>query len=141
MDNTEKRQWIEARIGKQCLLKKSGNIDEYKLIALAKVEDMVKTKHHADSGAYWKNLDDIEIIGEVDGCACKYWTREDVLTPSEHHPNCSKYIPEQEARQVIEALLNGIIIWGHDEDGIHDACFGAFRRAAHFIGRSELVKE
>ena len=74
-------------------------------------------------------------------CDCKYWARDNILGLTEHHPNCPKYVPEQEARQVIEALLNGIIVWGHDEDGIHDACFGAFRRAAYFIGRPELVME
>jgi hypothetical protein len=67
MDNTEKRQWIEARIGKQCLLQqKSGDIDEYKLIDIAKTADMVKIRFHADSVPYWKKLGDIEIIEELD---------------------------------------------------------------------------
>ena len=66
MDNAEKREWIEARIGKQCLLQKSGDIDEYKLVGISKKADMVKIKYQTDSCAYWKKLDDIEIIEELD---------------------------------------------------------------------------
>ena len=73
-------------------------------------------------------------------CECRYWARDNILLLTEHHPKCTKYNPEQECRKHIEALLNGIIVWANDEDGVHDACFDAFRSAAYFIGKPELVK-
>ena len=73
-------------------------------------------------------------------CECKYWARDNILLVTEHHQNCRHYNPEQEARERIEALLTGIVAWAADEDGIHDACFDAFRDAAYFIGRPDLVK-
>jgi hypothetical protein len=74
-------------------------------------------------------------------CECKYWARDNVLLLTEHHPKCPKYNVEKEAKAHIEALLNGIIIWASDEDGVHDECFDAFRSAAYFIGRPELIKK
>lgn len=48
---------------------------------------------------------------------------------------------EAEAKAHIDALLAGIIAWANDEDGVHDQCFDAFRSAAYFIGKPELVKD
>ena len=74
-------------------------------------------------------------------CECRNWARDNVLLITEHHPNCPKYNVEAEAKAHIEALLKGIIKWANDEDGVHDDCFDAFRSAAFFIGKPELVKE
>ena len=74
-------------------------------------------------------------------CECKNWARDDILLLTKHHPNCPRYNVEQEAKDHIEALLEGITIWANDEDGVHDQCFEAFRSAARFIGRPELVKD
>jgi len=74
-------------------------------------------------------------------CECKNWARDNVLLLTQHHPNCPHYNVEQEAKNHIEALLKGIIIWANDEDGVHDQCFDAFRSAALFIGKPELVKD
>ncbi|MDD5724342.1 MAG: hypothetical protein PHY29_11495 [Syntrophales bacterium] len=74
-------------------------------------------------------------------CECKNWARENILLLTEHHPTCPKYNVEAEAKAHIEALLQGIIIWANDEDGVHYRCFDAYRSAAYFIGKPELVKE
>jgi hypothetical protein len=74
-------------------------------------------------------------------CECKEWARDHIVLMTEHHPNCPKYNVEAEAKAHIEALLRGIIIWANDEDGVHYQCFDAFRSAAYFIGKPELVKE
>lgn len=74
-------------------------------------------------------------------CECITWARDNVLLLTSHHPRCPKYNLEAEAKAHIEALLKGIMIWAHDEDGVHDQCFEAFRSAAYFIGKPELVRE
>ena len=73
-------------------------------------------------------------------CECRHWARDKVMLLTKHHPNCTWYNPEQDARGIISDLLNGITAWARDEDGVHDQCFDAFRTAAYFIGRPELVK-
>jgi hypothetical protein len=73
-------------------------------------------------------------------CECQNWARDNIVLLTKHHPKCPKYNVEEEAKAHIEALLNGMIIWANDEDGIHDKCFDAFRSAAYFIGKPELVK-
>jgi len=77
----------------------------------------------------------------MEHCECKHWARDNILLLTEHHPRCQKYNVEQEALAYIKALLEGIIIWANDEDGIHYQCFDAFRNAAYFIGKPELIKE
>ena len=74
-------------------------------------------------------------------CKCKDWARDNILLLTEHHPDCPHYNVEREAKRHIEALLRGIIIWANDEDGVHYQCFTAFKSAALFIGRPELVKD
>ena len=68
MNNQEKRQWIEPRIGKQCLLKwGDGGINEYKLVNIAKAADMVKIRYHVEtSQPFWVELRMIEIVEELD---------------------------------------------------------------------------
>jgi len=72
-------------------------------------------------------------------CECKNWARYNITLLTEHHPNCPRYNVEAEAKVYIEALLRGIILWANDENGIHDQCFDAFRSAAYFIGKPEMV--
>lgn len=74
-------------------------------------------------------------------CECKFWARDNILLLTSHHPKCPKYNVEEEARAHIEALLRGIIAWANDADGVHDECLDAFRSAAYFIAKQELVKE
>lgn len=74
-------------------------------------------------------------------CECKNWARDNILLLTKHHSSCPKYNVEEEARAYIEALLNGIVARANDEDGVHYACFDAFRSAAYFIGKPELVKD
>lgn len=74
-------------------------------------------------------------------CECRNWGRESSVFLTEHHRNCQDYNGEGEARKHIEALLAGILLWAGDEDGIHYECFNAFRDAARFIGRTDLIKD
>ena len=76
-----------------------------------------------------------------DACECQDWARESIYPLTEHHPNCPHYNLEKDAVEVINKLLDGIIAWASDEDGVHPECFAAFQRAAYFVGRSEVVKE
>lgn len=72
-------------------------------------------------------------------CDCNKWARESLEVFTKHHPECTEYDPEGEAAEVINNLLDGIIAWAADEDGVHPDCWNAFERAAHFVMRSEIA--
>ena len=71
-------------------------------------------------------------------CECKYWARENIYPLTEHHPSCPKYDFKPEAIKIIDDLLKGIVTWANDEDGVHDACWKAFKNAAYFVGKGEM---
>ena len=73
-------------------------------------------------------------------CECKHWARGSIFPLTEHHPSCPKYNLKKDATEIIEDLLAGIVTCANDEDGVHDACWEAFKHAAYFIGKPELVK-
>lgn len=83
--------------------------------------------------SYWENI--------MEDCECRNWARDNIVLLTDHHPDCPKYDVEAEAKAHIEALLDGIIAWANDEDGIHDECFDAFMSAIYFIGRMDLLKK
>jgi hypothetical protein len=74
-------------------------------------------------------------------CECSNWARIGDVFLTKHHPNCDKYDFKEETRKIINDLLDGILVWAGDEDWVHDECFGAFERAAWFVGRPEIIKE
>lgn len=78
-------------------------------------------------------------------CECRYWARNNSKLATEHHPRCTKYDPEGDARKIIETLVRGIEIWARDEDGVHDQCWEAYKNAKFFIyqpltGRDLTIK-
>ena len=73
-------------------------------------------------------------------CECYNWARTDQSLISEHHKNCPKYNPEEDATKIIRALIKGIEEWAHDEDGVHPSCWGAYQTACHAIGLSHHIK-
>lgn len=74
-------------------------------------------------------------------CECTHWARTEQFVFTKHHRNCPRYNPEKEAYDIISALIDCIIIWASDEDGIHPSCIQAFRNAANFIGTSNPIQE
>ena len=64
-----------------------------------------------------------------------------MITRMKNHPNCPHYDLAEDATQIINALLDGIVIWAGDEDGVHDAGWNAFKNAACFVGRMEMINE
>ena len=69
----------------------------------------------------------------MERCKCAEWCRIENNLLTEHHPNCEHYHPEKECREMIVDLLDGIMAWASDEDGIHPECFEAFKKAAYFV--------
>ena len=78
---------------------------------------------------------------EEELCKCAQWARFGQTFLTKHHRNCEKYAPEQEAKEIIEALLQGIIDWANDGDGIHRYLFRPFKRACYFVGHPEWIKD
>ena len=78
---------------------------------------------------------------DLERCECTNWKREDSKIATNHHKNCSKYDPEGDAKKIIKALLEGIIIWSNDEDGIHPDCITAYKNACLFIYQPNLFDE
>jgi len=64
-------------------------------------------------------------------CECITWGRDTkaVMLQLDHHPNCEHYKPEPQIRELLLRLVNGIEAWAADEDGIHEACWSAYRDA------------
>lgn len=75
------------------------------------------------------------------GCECRNWARTNQLLFTNHHRNCPKYDPEGESKEIIGALLAGILSWASDEDGVHPDCWEAFKNAACFVGEPWRIKE
>jgi hypothetical protein len=74
-------------------------------------------------------------------CECSGWGRDnrDSVLMLSHHPNCGKYKPEAECRELMLNLINGIESWAADEDGIHPACWEAYRNACFACGEWERL--
>lgn len=72
-------------------------------------------------------------------CECCKWGRPSSKLLTKHHPNCTEYDIEKEVYQIIYDLLNGVVSWAHDEDGVHPDCWEAFKQGALFIGRWDLI--
>ena len=74
-------------------------------------------------------------------CECENWARTgNQKLNTKHHAHCEHYWPEQDAYEIISDLIDGIIVWAADEDGVHENCWNAFQNAAAFIGRFDLIK-
>ena len=74
-------------------------------------------------------------------CECNEWGRDNrgsvlILT---HHPNCRSYKPEPECRELMLNLIKGVELWAADEDGIHPACWKAYRNACFACGEWERL--
>lgn len=69
-------------------------------------------------------------------CECVTWGRSGkaVLLYLRHHPNCDKYQPESEVRDLLIRLINGIGLWAQDEDGVHPDCVDAYNDACDAVG-------
>ena len=65
-------------------------------------------------------------------CECANWCDKKGLR-YKHHQSCPKYNPVHELRTVCAALIKGIECWAHDEDGVHDAVWEAYRQAKWMI--------
>ncbi len=72
-------------------------------------------------------------------CKCIDLTRASSKVATKHHPNCPDYDPEGDAKIIINDLLDGIMAWASDEDGVHHDCWDTFKSAAHFVYRSEII--
>ena len=73
-------------------------------------------------------------------CECKWWARDNQVLMTKHHPNCECYSPEEDIAEIVNALIDGIIAWAADEDGVHPECWEAFKNAAVFVGRFDVIK-
>lgn len=70
-----------------------------------------------------------------DCCICSTWGRSDQKLLTKHHKGCHRYDPEADAREIIEALIEGIQYWASDEDGVHYKCWDAYYKAMISVGR------
>jgi len=61
------------------------------------------------------------------------------LLRTHHHRNCKHY--EAEIVQTFNDLLNGVLAWSADIDGVHEDCWTAFKAAARMVNRSEIIRE
>lgn len=52
----------------------------------------------------------------------------------------NKHIHHVLSDEIINNLLDGIVAWAADEDGVHPDCYESFRAAAIFVGRFDIVK-
>jgi hypothetical protein len=66
-------------------------------------------------------------------CECINWARTNGWL-AKHHPSCPKYNPEKDAIEFIAELVKGIEAWASDEDGVHDSCWLAYKKAKFIIG-------
>ena len=73
-------------------------------------------------------------------CECKNWARTDGWM-TEHHPGCPKYDLKGDVMKIITALVRGIECWAADEDGVHDDCWEAYKRAKVSIGEFDFKAE
>ena len=70
-------------------------------------------------------------------CECDTWARGNsaMVFIGQHHPNCDRYNPEQNIRDLLMRLLDGIEAWANDEDGIHSDCWEAYVDACSAVGQ------
>lgn len=70
-------------------------------------------------------------------CECATWARDDSsnLLFLDHHPNCKQYKPEQQIRDLLLRLIDGIEDWANDEDYVHRDCWEAYCDACAVVGQ------
>lgn len=70
-------------------------------------------------------------------CDCATWGRDNLgaILHLEHHPNCERYRPEPEIRDLLQRLIDGIESWASDEDGVHPDCWDAYVKACGACGQ------
>lgn len=68
------------------------------------------------------------------GCDCAMMARAGQRFLTSHHPGCSRYDPEGDARQIILELIAGIESQAQDCDGIHEDLWPAYQRARIAVG-------
>lgn len=73
-------------------------------------------------------------------CECKNWATLGIVPLLSHHPRCSKYRPVADLMEIVKGLLAGIESWAADEDGIHDDCFEAYKKAKIALGQFDFVE-
>lgn len=71
-------------------------------------------------------------------CVCQNWARTGQKILTKHHPNCTCYDAEGDARDVVERLLKGIEAWGAEEDGVYPECWEAYRNGKIFVGQFDV---
>lgn len=64
-------------------------------------------------------------------CDCATCGRDNhgAILHLDHHQNCERYQPEQEIRELLQSLINGIESWSNDEYGVHKDCWDAYVKA------------
>lgn len=77
---------------------------------------------------------------EEELCECAQWARTGHILNTKHHRNCPGYAPEKEAEEIIEKLIQGIIDWGNDGDGIPSPLYETFEQACAFTNNWEWVR-
>ena len=70
-------------------------------------------------------------------CECTTWGRDNhgAMLLLAHHPNCTRYRPETEIRELLLSLIEGIESWAAAEDGVHPDCWEAYVKACNVCGR------
>jgi len=70
-------------------------------------------------------------------CECETWGRDNngAILYLEHHPNCQQYKPEQQVRDLLLRLIDGIESWASEEDGVHPDCWEAYKSACTTVGQ------
>ena len=89
------------------------------------------------------SVDRAPVDAVVMPCECATWGRDNhgATLHLEHHPNCERYRPEPEIRQLLLRLIDGIETWASDEDGVHPDCWEAYKAACSSVGQWDRVKE
>jgi hypothetical protein len=75
-----------------------------------------------------KAVDPAAICSASDVCECQSWCHPGGWLLLSHHPNCTKYTPLVDCREIIMGLLRGIEASAQDTDGIHPALWEAYKR-------------
>lgn len=72
---------------------------------------------------------------KIKQCECHSWARTDEgIFLTQHHPNCKKYDPVKDAKEIIKGLIDGIEAGAHDTDGVHPDLWDAYVRGKISIG-------
>lgn len=69
-------------------------------------------------------------------CDCITWGNDGSKSKLRlsHHPNCKKYDAENELKELLVKLVDGIEWWANDCDGVHPDCWKAYVKACHVLG-------